>query len=150
MKVYISGPIAGRINNQGYRRRIKEILDRLGIEYICPFEDDIKDYGKKETKRLSTLGNGIKITQEDRDRIRKMIDRDLGQIDECNVMIAYWPGPSPGTDMEILYQSYIRNRVTIIFSKNPYSWVVGLGDYFVHTYKDLEDVLKECLNIEKG
>jgi nucleoside 2-deoxyribosyltransferase len=149
MKVYIAGPIAGRVNNQGYRKRIKKILNKLEIEYICPFEHDIKDYGKKETERLSSLNNGMEITQEDRDRVKKIIDRDLAHIDECNVLIAYWPESSPGTDNEIFYQSRIKNRVTIIFSKNPYSWVVGLGDYFVHTYKDLEDVLKECLDIEK-
>lgn len=151
MKVYISGPIAGRVNNQGYRKKIKGILNRLGIEYFCPYECDLKDYGKKETERLSGLGTGkgIKITQEDRDEVKKIIGRDLVRIDDCNVMVAYWPGPSPGTDSEIFYHSYIKNRVTIIFSRNPYSWIIGEGDFFVHTYKDLEDVLKECLKIEK-
>lgn len=151
MKVYIAGPIAGRINNQRYRKKIKEILNRLGIEYFCPLERDLIDYGKKETERFSDLGNSdkIKFTSEDREIIRNIVDKDIAQINECNVMIAYSPEPSYGTDMEIFYHSYVNKRVTIIFSKDPRSWLIGLGDYFVHTYKDLEDILKECLDIEK-
>lgn len=151
MKVYIAGPMAGQMDQQNYRKKIKKILRKYNIEYVCPLDLDMEDLGKEETDRIADVGNGkIKYTSEDINIIKNMIDRDLKAIDQCNLMIVYTPFPSYGTDMETFYHSQINDRPTIVFSKNPKSWMLGLGDYFVSTYVELEQVVKKLLNIVNG
>ena len=151
MKVYLAGPMAGNMDEQDYRRKIKKILKKLDIEYICPMELDFAELGKEETDRIAEVGNGHNgHTDEDIAIIKKMIKRDKEAIDECNVMIAYVPFASHGTDMEIFYNSDVLNQITIIFSKSPKSWVLGMGDYFVNSYSGLERLLVDLLKIENG
>ena len=148
MKVYIAGPMAGNMEHQDYRDKIKKILRHLNIEYICPLELDMKDLGEEETNRIAEVGK--KHTDGDVSIIKEMIERDLAAIDKCNVMIVYTPFPSYGTDMEAFYHSYINKRITIVFSENPKSWMLGLGDFFVSSYAELERVITKCLEIESG
>lgn len=151
MKVYIAGPMAGNMDQQGYRDKIKKILKKYDVEYICPLDLDMKDLGEEETDRIAEVGNGrVKHTGEDINIIKVMIDRDLAAIDQCNLMIVYTPFPSYGTDMEAFYHSRINNKPTIVFSKTPKSWMLGLGDYFVSNYAELERVIRNLLNIENG
>jgi len=151
MKVYIAGPMAGHMGEQDYRDKIKKILRKFKIEYICPLELDMIDIGEAETNRISEVGNGrIKHTDKDILMVKEMIARDRKAIDECSLMIVYTPHPSYGTDMEAFYHSEINNRPTIIFSKTPKSWMLGIGDYFVSNYVELEKVLKSMLTTVDG
>jgi hypothetical protein len=151
MVTYIAGPMAGHMGEQDYRGKIKKILKKYKLEYICPLEMDIEDLGEKETNRISEVGNGrVKHDDADIKVVRGIITRDMAAIDKCNLMIVYTPHPSYGTDMEAFYHSEINNRTTIIFSKDPKSWMLGLGDYFVDGYAALERVIKEIYKIENG
>lgn len=151
MKVYIAGPMAGQMDHQGYRKKIKKILRKYEVDYICPLDLDMTDLGKEESERISEVGNGtVKHTPSDITIVKDMIDRDLAAIDQCNLMIVYTPYPSYGTDMETFYHSRVNNRPTIVFSKTPKSWMLGLGDYFVSTYVELEQVIRKLLNIVNG
>jgi hypothetical protein len=151
MKVYIAGPMAGYMDKQDYREKIKEILNKLSIPYVCPMEMDYDSLGEDETNRLAEIGETGTFTEKDKEAIlEKIVKRDIKAINECNLMIAYAPVPSWGTGMEMFYHSYVRNMPLIVMNGIPASWLIAICDKFITTYEELEAVLKEYQLIEKG
>jgi nucleoside 2-deoxyribosyltransferase len=150
MKAYIAGPMHDYMDKQEYRIKIREVLNKLGIEYVDPLELDLELIGKKETKRLAAIGKYSKVTEQDKIEIRKdIMERDLKVIDDCDLMIAYTPFPSWGTAMEIFYNSYVNCKLTIVITNDLNSWLVALSDICIKSIDELEDVLKRVLQAYK-
>lgn len=131
-KVFISGPIQGMEEKQGYRDRIGNILKKYGYEPVDPW------------KREKVLYRGppgdwwSHVPSED------FIRRDLEDIERCDVLIAYLPKLSAGTCMELFYAKLKgKKTVTICGLRNPSPWIVRHSDIIVRNIKEFEVLLKE-------
>jgi nucleoside 2-deoxyribosyltransferase len=129
-KVFISGPIQGMENRQGYREKIKRICIRCGYQPIDPWQREKVLYrGERPDlwRKASSLG---------------FIKRDLEDIEKCDILIAYMPRLSAGTCMELFYAK-MKGKQTICVCrlKNPSPWIIVHSDILVKRIEDLEEAL---------
>src|SRR3972149_7845920 len=90
-KVFISGPILGMENDQGYRKTITETCVRLGFEVIDPW------------RREKVLYKGDEACWWKKCVPMDFVQRDLDDADRCDVMVVYLPKLSAGACMELFY-----------------------------------------------
>jgi nucleoside 2-deoxyribosyltransferase len=116
--------------NQSYRDVIRDICVRCGYEAIDPWLREKVIYKGAERnwwKNVSPKG---------------FIKRDLKDIEECDVLVAYMPRLSAGTCMELFYAKLRKKRtITICEIENPSPWILAYSDVMLNTLKDLEDLL---------
>jgi nucleoside 2-deoxyribosyltransferase len=128
-RVFISGPIQGMENRQGYREKIKRICIRCGYQPIDPWQREKVLYRgeRPDLWRASSLG---------------FIKRDLEDIEKCDILIAYMPRLSAGTCMELFYAK-MKGKQTICVCrlKNPSPWIIVHSDILVKRIEDLEEAL---------
>jgi nucleoside 2-deoxyribosyltransferase len=129
-KVFLSGPIQGMEENQSYRDVIRDICLRCGYEAIDPWLREKVIYKGGEPnwwRNVSPKG---------------FIKRDLKDIEECDVLVAYLPRLSAGTCMELFYAKLMKKRtITICEIENPSPWILAYSDVILNRIKDLEDLL---------
>jgi len=71
------------------------------------------------------------------------IIRDLGDIEECDVLIAYLPRLSAGTCMELFYAKRKgKKTICICQIENPSPWIIVHSDVILGSIKELEGMLK--------
>ena len=87
--VFVSGPIQGMENNQNYREAITQLCLQLGYDVIDPWLREKIIYRREEPCWWS------KVPPAD------FVERDLQDIEKCDVLIAYLPKLSAGTCMEL-------------------------------------------------
>ena len=90
-KVFISGPIQGMETEQSYRKAIRKICIRCDLEPVDPWEREKIFYKGTEPNWW------VNVPAKD------FIKRDLEDIENCEVLIAYLPKLSAGTYMEPFY-----------------------------------------------
>jgi len=117
LTVYLCGPIAGCTDNEAmdWRERIKDALPELN--HLDPMRRDYRGQNTANRELAETI-----------------VENDLGDIDISDVVLAFHPQPSTGTDMEIFYAGYMKDClvVTIIPKTAPISpWVVVSSNYIV-------------------
>jgi len=133
-KVFISGPIQGVENEQAYRQIISEICARLGCETIDPWLREKIIYRKNEPCWWSN------VPETD------FVERDLADIERCNVLIAYLPKLSAGACMELFYAKSKGKKVIVVSDMAYLSpWIVVHSDKIVKCFEELEDALKQVL-----
>lgn len=130
--MFISGPIQGMENEQSYRRIINEICVELGYETIDPWLREKIIYNKDEPywwNNVPALG---------------FVERDLADIDRCDVLIAYLPRLSAGACMELFYAKRKGKKVIVISSMECLSpWIVVHADYIVKSFDEVREILKQ-------
>jgi nucleoside 2-deoxyribosyltransferase len=131
-KVFISGPIQGMENEQGYREAISKICVRLGYETVDPW------------LREKAIHKGDEPCWWTKVPAAGFVERDLDDIEKCNVLIAYLPKLSAGTCMELFYAKRKGKRVITISGMDALSpWIVVHSDVILKSIDELEDALKQ-------
>ena len=131
-RVFISGPIQGMENEQSYREVIGKICVRLGYETVDPWLREKAIYmGNEPCWWTKVPATGF-------------VERDLEDIEKCDVLIAYLPRLSAGTCMELFYAKRRGKRVITISGMAQLSpWIVVHSDSILQNVEQLEDALKQ-------
>lgn len=128
--VFVSGPIQGMENNQNYREAITQLCLQLGYDVIDPWLREKIIYRREEPCWWS------KVPPAD------FVERDLQDIEKCDVLIAYLPKLSAGTCME-LFQAKRKGKKVIVVSEmecvSP--WIVVHSDIILRNIEELKGVL---------
>ncbi len=133
-KVFVSGPIQGMENEQGYREEIAKICARLGLEAIDPW------------LREKVLYNREEPCWWDKVPAEGFVQRDLDDADRCDVMVAYLPRLSAGACMELFYAKRKGKKVIVVSDMPCLSpWIVVHSDVIVNGLEDLESTLKRII-----
>ena len=131
-KVFISGPIQGMENEQSYREAIGKICVRLGYDVIDPWLREKIIYNRDEPCWWTKVPAVA------------FVERDLQDIEKCDVLIAYLPKLSAGTCMELFYAKRKGKRVITISGMDALSpWIVVHSDMVLRSIEELEDALKQ-------
>jgi len=131
-KAFISGPILGMENNQGYRDIITKICVKLGFEVIDPWRREKILY---ETDELCWWTSVPAVG---------FVQRDLDDAERCDVMIVYLPKLSAGACMELFYAKRKGKKIIVISKMQCLSpWIIVHSDAVVKSFSELEDALKE-------
>jgi nucleoside 2-deoxyribosyltransferase len=132
--VFISGPIQGMETDQAYRGTISEICARLGCEVIDPWLREKVIYRKDEPCWWD------KVPAED------FVERDIADIEKCDVVVAYLPRLSAGACMELFYAKRKGKKVVVVSDMACLSpWIVVHSDTIVKRFEELEAALKQVL-----
>jgi hypothetical protein len=133
-RVFISGPIQGMENEQGYRGIITKICLKLGYEVIDPWLREKVIYRKDEPCWWT------KVPPQD------FVSRDLEDVERCDILIAYLPRLSAGSCME-LFQAKRHGKKVLIVSDMPCvsPWIIVHSDAVLKDFEQLEDTLKPPL-----
>jgi len=72
------------------------------------------------------------------------VERDLEDIEKCDMLIAYLPRLSAGTCMELFYAKRKGKKVITISGMDALSpWIVVHSDRILRSIEELEDALKQ-------
>jgi nucleoside 2-deoxyribosyltransferase len=130
-KAFISGPILGMENDQGYRKIITEICVKLGYDVLDPWQ------------REKVLYKGDEQCWWDQVPTEGFIRRDLEDAILCDVMIVYLPRLSAGACMELFYAKRKGKQVVVVSEIKCLSpWIVAHADIVVKDFSALEKALK--------
>jgi hypothetical protein len=133
-KAFISGPIQGMENEQGYREIIGKICIRLGFEIIDPWKREKIIYNREEP----CWWNKVPTSE--------FVQRDLDDADRCDVMIVYLPQLSAGACMEQFYAKRKGKKIIVVSNLPCLSpWIVVHSDLIVKGFDDIETALKQLL-----
>ena len=132
VKVFISGPIQGMEDKQEYRAVIRQILEAKGYEVIDPWEREKIIYRASRDDWWKDVPP------------RDFIDRDLRDVERCDVLIAYLPRLSAGTCMELFYAKLKGKKViSIIEFDNPSPWITLHSDVILRSLDELKDYIEK-------
>ncbi len=130
-KVFISGPIQGMENEQTYRKVIGKICAELGFDFIDPWLREKVIYRREEPCWWTKVPAS------------EFVERDLEDIEKCDILVAYLPRLSAGTCME-LFQAKRRGKMVIVVSEmdclSP--WIVVHSDIILKSFEELRNTLK--------
>jgi hypothetical protein len=129
-RAFISGPIQGMEEEQGYREVITEVCVTLGFDVIDPWLREKVIYNRAEPcwwDKVPAMG---------------FVQRDLDDADRCDVMIVYLPKLSAGACMELFYAKRKNKKIIVISEMTCLSpWIVVHSDLIVKSFEDLESAL---------
>ena len=132
IKVFISGPIQGMEDKQEYRAEIRRILEAKGYEVIDPWEREKIIYKASREDWWKNVPP------------RDFIDRDLRDVERCDVLIAYLPRLSAGTCMELFYAKLKGKKViSIIEFDDPSPWITLHSDVILRSLNELKDYIEK-------
>jgi nucleoside 2-deoxyribosyltransferase len=132
-KVFIAGPILGMENEQDYRVEIGKICVQLGYETIDPWLREKMAYkGDEPCWWTGVPAEGF-------------VERDLADIEKCDVLVAYLPRLSAGTCMELFYAKRRGKKVLVVSGMECLSpWIVVHSDKVLQSIEELEGALKQA------
>jgi nucleoside 2-deoxyribosyltransferase len=129
-KVFISGPIQGMEEEQGYREGISKICTQLGFEVLDPWSREKVIYNREEP------------CWWDKVPVAEFVQRDLDDADRCDVMVVYLPKLSAGACMELFYAKRKGKKVVVVSDLPCLSpWIVIHSDMIVKTIDELAQAL---------
>ncbi|MEM1569493.1 MAG: nucleoside 2-deoxyribosyltransferase [Candidatus Bathyarchaeia archaeon] len=130
IRVFLAGPIHGFEDRQDYRVVLTDMLEKAGCEVLNPWQREKLIYrGDFETSRLKAL-----------------VERDLRDIDKCDVFLAYMPTLSAGVCMELFYAKRSgKKTVAICEFENPSPWIVVHVDYMFKSIEEFQKSLKHII-----
>jgi len=119
---------------QDYRDRLRRLLLRYGYEPVDPWQRERVLYrGEAEEWWRNVSSKGF-------------IQRDLEDIEKCDILVAYLPRVSAGTCMELFYaRSRGKKTVTICRIKNPSPWIIAYSDIILKNIKEFDELLRRGL-----
>jgi len=116
---------------QNYRKKISEIIEKLGFEVIDPW------------KRERVIYKGTEECWWDKVPVFDFIQRDLDDADRCDIMVVYMPILSAGACMEMFYAKRKGKYVIVVSEIRCLSpWIVFHSDAIVSSFNNLEEALK--------
>jgi len=131
-KVFISGPILGMENNQGYRKEISDVCVKIGFDVIDPWNREKVLYKGNEDcwwNKVSTFD---------------FIQRDLDDADNCDIMVVYLPQLSAGACMELFYAKRKSKKIIVVSEMECLSpWIIAHSDIILKSFNQLEDAMKK-------
>jgi nucleoside 2-deoxyribosyltransferase len=131
-KVFVSGPIQGVETEQSYRNTIREICVRCGFDVVDPWEREKVIYKGAEHEWWS------KVPAAD------FIRRDLEDIGDCDVLVAFLPTLSAGACMELFYAKLKGKRTICVCQiENPSPWITVHSNIILKNIEDLENALNQ-------
>ena len=130
--VYLAGPIHGVEHNQHYRARLRRLFSEFEYDVIDPWEREKIEYSFTGEEWWRNVPSTY------------FIQRDLEDIDRCNVLIAFLPTLSAGTCMELFYAKR-KGKATIVISnmESLSPWIIHHTDYFFETIEEFQSHLKK-------
>ncbi|MEM4653472.1 MAG: nucleoside 2-deoxyribosyltransferase [Candidatus Nezhaarchaeales archaeon] len=132
VKVFISGPIQGMEDEQEYRKEIRRIVETRGCEVIDPWEREKVIYRATEGEWWRNVPP------------KDFIERDLKDVERCDVLVAYLPRLSAGACMELFYAKLKGKKViSIIEFDNPSPWITLHSDVVLKSLKEFENYVKK-------
>ncbi|MEM1901236.1 MAG: nucleoside 2-deoxyribosyltransferase [Candidatus Nezhaarchaeales archaeon] len=132
VKVFISGPIQDMENKQEYRKEIRRIVETRGCEVIDPWEREKVIYRATEGEWWRNVPP------------KDFIERDLKDVERCDVLVAYLPRLSAGACMELFYAKLKGKKViSIIEFDNPSPWITLHSDVVLKSLKEFENYVKK-------
>jgi nucleoside 2-deoxyribosyltransferase len=130
-KAFVSGPIQGMETDQSYRDSIRRICVHCGFEVLDPWEREKVMYNGTEHGWWKTVP------------VADFIQRDLEDIEKCDLLIAYVPKLSAGTCMELFYAKLKRKKTICICTMTDISpWIAHHSDTKLKNIEELEQVLR--------
>ena len=79
-------------------------------------------------------------------RAKSIVERDLRDIDGCDVLVAYLPILSAGVCMELFYAKRAgKTTIVICELKNPSPWIVAHSDRFFRSIEEFKAFLRDDL-----
>jgi len=131
-KVFIAGPILGMEKEQGYRETVAEMCDRLGFEAIDPW------------RREKVLYKGDETCWWNNVPAKGFVQRDLEDVEKCDVVVAYMPHVSAGACMELFHAKRNGKTVLVVSSMECLSpWIIVYSDKILRSFEELEEALKQ-------
>jgi len=119
-------------DKQDYRKEMRRILETEGYEVVDPWEREKVIYRATEKEWWRNVPP------------RDFIERDLRDIERCDVLIAYLPTLSAGTCMELFYAKLKGKKVvSIIEFNNPSPWITLHSDVVLRSLKEFESYVKK-------
>ena len=116
-RVYLAGPPFA----EEYRRRAVALVEAIGWEAVDPMRRDF---------RGRTEGNEAEI-----------VEGDIAEIDSCDVVLAAFTSPDPGTAMETWHAHTTGKPVVVYTGGEPaHPWTVYVASVVC---ADLEDAVTE-------
>ncbi|MBS7611662.1 nucleoside 2-deoxyribosyltransferase [Candidatus Bathyarchaeota archaeon] len=127
LRVFLAGPIHGFENRQEYRAILADMLEKAGCEVVNPWQREKLIYrGGVESSKLKTL-----------------VERDLKDIDGCDIFLAYIPILSAGVCMELFYAKRSEKKtVAICEIDNPSPWIIVHVDYMFKSIEEFKQSLE--------
>jgi nucleoside 2-deoxyribosyltransferase len=117
-RVYLAGPPFA----EEYRRRATALAEAAGLEPVDPMRRDF---------RGRTEGHEAEI-----------VEGDLAEIDSCDVVLAAFTSPDPGTAMEAWYARASGKPVVVYTGGEPaHPWTVYVA---AALHANLEDAVADC------
>ena len=133
-KVFIGGPILGVENEQSYRDIIAAICTRLGYEVVDPWRREKVLYKGDETCWWNNVS------------AKGFVQRDLEDVEKCDVVVAYMPHVSAGTCMELFHAKRNEKKVIVVSPMECLSpWIVVHSDKILRSFEELEQALQQVL-----
>lgn len=131
-KAFISGPILGMETDQGYRKTISEICEKMGFDVIDPWHREKSLYkGDEQWWWPNVPASGF-------------VQRDLEDAERCDIMIVYLPKLSAGACMELFYAKRKGKKVIVVSEMKSLSpWIEIHSDIIIKNFDALEDSLKK-------
>ena len=130
--MFISGPILGMEENQGYRDEITKIVLSAGFSVIDPWN------------REKILYRGDGKCWWDKVPTFDFIQRDLDDADRCDVMIVFLPILSAGACMEMFYAKRKGKTIIVVSDIHCLSpWIIAHSDIVLKSLNELEETLKK-------
>lgn len=131
VRVFISGPIQGVEDKQEYRAVIRRMLEAKGYEVVDPWERE------KVIYRATKEGWWRDVPPRD------FIERDLRDVERCDVLIAYLPRLSAGTCMELFYAKLKGKKVvSVIEFEDPSPWITLHSDVLLKSLEELRSYVE--------
>jgi nucleoside 2-deoxyribosyltransferase len=131
VRVFIAGPIQGMEDRQEYRAVIRRVLEAKGYEVVDPWEREKVIYrasGEEWWKNVPP---------------RDFIERDLRDVERCDVLIAYLPRLSAGACMELFYAKLKGKKVvSVIEFKDPSPWITLHSDVVLRSLEELKSYVE--------
>ena len=120
-KVYLCGPMEFAANNGlDWRLEARDELAQIGISCIIPNEEeaDLKPENGWDWLKINREGEYINL-------MRKIIERDLGFVEEADVLVGRWEGERmSGTIHEVGY-AYQLGKPIYLISTQPITVIPG-------------------------
>jgi nucleoside 2-deoxyribosyltransferase len=125
MKVYLAGPIFGRIDSQCKDWR-EWFIANSGVECLNPM---CRDYRGMENANVAQI-----------------VELDKQDIDECEVVLVMYDKPSVGTSMEVIY-AWERKKPVIVINNSDQ---LTLSPWLVYHSKKIVKTLQEAVEAIKS
>ena len=127
-KVFLAGPIQGFEDKQNYRVILSRLLEEAGYKVVDPWKRE-KLYYRADAVDVETA--------------RKVVERDLSDIDRCDFFLAHMPVLSAGVCMELFYAKRSGKTTLVILTlENPSLWIIAHADYVFKSIEEFEGFLK--------